>query len=314
MVQMLTDDAVEALLKESLQRRDMPDCFLYMGTTGVKRWLALSSSGEFPVANSLTELLETSIPRIAEHLSGPLNLTSVGVGSGVKERLLLEALGKPCELTYFAVDSSAAMVEKALAAVRDLDVPNVGVVARFEELPRLEHLWDASVVLCMLGNVFCNFDPDFALSMVRSELEQGDFFLLDCSVLPAGKANGNALRDFAEEVEEVYRSDLNQSFNITPLVERGMVRDACRFHLDLVPTETSIGTVFRTSKRLEVLEDSSVRVGRDLVSFGEGETITMGGTYKYTAEQVRALLKKHDFEEVELFCSPDGDNLLILAR
>ncbi|HEY5527511.1 MAG TPA: hypothetical protein VIK02_08010 [Candidatus Anoxymicrobiaceae bacterium] len=37
---MLTNDAVEALLKESLERRELPDCFLYMGPTGVKRWLA----------------------------------------------------------------------------------------------------------------------------------------------------------------------------------------------------------------------------------------------------------------------------------
>jgi uncharacterized SAM-dependent methyltransferase len=312
-IELAGEQDLEAGLRESIMRRELPDCYLYLGDGGTRRWLELCESDEFPICSHLSDLLEDSVGDLCEHFMGPLDLMSVGVGSGAKERILLEGLMSSCDLNYIAVDVSGDMVDRALEASADIPVPALGIVARFEDLRSLEAYCENPVLLCMLGNSFCNFDPDYALSLVRTHLGPGDNFLFDCSLKP-NDTRDDAAAAFAEQVESVYRSQVNMRFNIWPLVERGMRPDACRFHLDLVRAPSSAGEVHRTSKRLEILEDSTVTIGGEDVKLQAGETVRMGFTYKYSVAQVRSLLKMNNFEEVALFATPDGENLLALVK
>jgi len=112
----------------------------------------------------------------------------------------------------------------------------------------------------------------------------------------------------------MYRSQLNVRFNIDPLVRRGMNPDDCVFHLELLPVETSLGSVYRTTKWLDMLKDTTITCGPNKVLLMAGDTISLGFTYKYTRPQVQGYLRRHGFQEVELFLSPDEDGLLVLAR
>lgn len=310
-IELVTKDELEARLQACLEQRQMPDYFLYLDESGVRNWLALSNSEEFTVASRLTSLLKQSLPSIVKHLSDRFDLFSIGVGSGEKERILLEAIIHKGTPSYYAVDISSEMVDQALNTVADIDVEKTGVVAFLEDLVRLRQLWSSPVLLCLLGNNFSNYDPDYLLETVHVQLQCDDLFLFDCHLFPTqrgGQGQGQ------EQEEQMYHSQLNVRFNIDPLVQRGMDPDSCAFHLDLLPIETSLGTIYRTRKWIEILKDSAVSCGPNKVWLKAGETISMGFTYKYTRSQVQGYLRWHSFQEVRLLSSPDDHNLLALVR
>jgi len=310
-IELVTKDELEAMLQTCLEHRQMPDYFLYLDDSGIKNWLTLSSSEEFPVASLLTELLRQSLPSIVEHLSGRFDMVSIGVGNGVKERMLLEALVQRGIPTYYAVDISSEMVDEALNTVADVNVDRTGVVAFLEDLAVLQQFWNPPVLLCLLGNNFCNYDPDYLLEIVHAQLQNEDLFLFDCHLFPSQQPGEDWGR---KEVERMYRSQPNVRFNIDPLVRRGMNPNDCVFHLQLLPVETSLGIVYRTTKWLDMLRDTTILCGPRKVLLTAGDTISLGFTYKYTRPQVQDYLQRHDFQEVQLFLSPDEDALLILAR
>lgn len=310
-IELVTKDELEARLQACLEQRQMPDYFLYLDESGVRNWLTLSNSEEFPVASRLTSLLKQSLPSIVKHLSDRFDLFSVGVGSGEKERILLEAIIHKGTPSYYAVDISSEMVEQALNAVADINVEKISLVAFLEDLALLRQFWNSPVLLCLLGNNFCNYEPDYLLETVHAQLQGDDLFLFDCHLFPAQPKGENQGR---EQVEQIYRSQSNVRFNIDPLVRRGMEPDNCVFHLDLLPMETDSGSVYRTTKWLEILKDTTIWCGPSKVLLTAGDTIRLGFTYKHTFPQIQGYLRRHRFEELELFLSPDKHNLLALVR
>lgn len=312
-VVLLTDERLEEMLLENLRKGFMPDCFLYVGESGARRWLDLAASKEFPIVARLTDLLETSSLAVSAFFSGAVDLVSVGVGSGEKDKLLLERLISTCDIKYVGVDVSSRLLNEAMKRLRRTGVEKTGIVARFEDIGKFEEYWQASVLLCMLGDSFSNFDPERVLRLVRKHLGPGDAFLFDCSLLPLNRSNGDAGDAFVEQVEKIYGSEVNRKFNIAPLVDRGIDPESCRFSIELKTVKTPTGNVLKTSKRLEVLEDSTISSDSGEVRLKTGDTLKMGFTYKYRADQVRALLKRYHFDELALFFSPDGENLLALV-
>jgi len=310
-IELVTKEELEARLQACLEQRQMPDYFLYLDDSGVRNWLTLSNSEEFPVASRLTGLLMQSLSPIVEHLSGRFDMVSIGVGSGEKERMLLEALVHQGTPTYYAVDVSSEMVDEALNTVADINVEKIGVVAFLEDLAVLRRFWNPPVLLCLLGNNFCNYDPDILLETLHAQLQSEDLFLFDCHLLPTQQQAEDWGR---EEVERVYRCQLNVRFNIDPLVQRGMNPDDCVFHLELLPADTSLGSIYRTTKWLDMLKDTTITCGPNNVLLRADDTISLGFTYKYTCSQVQGYLRRHGFQEVELFLSPDEDGLLVLVR
>ncbi len=309
-IELRTKKELESKFCEYLKQRQMPDYVLYLGDSGVKNWLDLDSSAEFTVASSLTELLRSSLPAITRHLPGRPELVSIGVGSGEKEKILLQNLAEHGVSAYCAVDISSEMVDRALAAVAALNIGKTGLVAFLEDLARIKQFWTPPVLLCLLGNNFSNYDPDYLLETVHAQLQHDDLFLFDCQLLPAQQENQGR-----KQIEQMYHSQLNVRFNLDPLVRRGMNPDDCIFHLELLPVQTGAGTVQRTRKWLEILKDTTLECGQNSIFWKAGDTITMGGfTYKYTRPQVQNYLRQHSFQEMELFLSPDERNLLALVR
>lgn len=308
-IELITRESLEFRLHKCLEQRQMPDCFLYLDEPGVENWLNLSNSEDFPVAARLTDLLRQNLDSIARHIWGRFDIVSIGVGNGEKEQMLLETLTPRCKLSYYAVDISSQMVDEALSTVDDIDINKTGIVAFLEDLPSLRQFWNSPVLLCLLGNNFCNYEPDFLLELVHQQLELDDLFLFDCHLLPfEGEGLGT------EKVERIYRSKLNVRFNVDPLVRRGLDLGNCVFHLELLPIETNSGSVYRTKKWLEIRKDTTLSCGSNQISLAAGDAISLGFTYKYTRSQVEDYLSRHGFQTLEGFVSSEGENLLILTR
>jgi hypothetical protein len=310
-IEMVSRDELEDRLRLYLEQRLMPDYFLYLGDSGSQSWLALSESEEFPVASRLTGLLRASLPRLIPHLPSRFDMASIGVGSGEKERHLLEHLEPGRVERYYAVDVSSQLVDLALQAAGGTVVEKTGVVAFLENLPHLRTLWRSPVLLCLLGNNVCNYEPDYVFELVHQQLGPKDLFLFDCHLLADEQDNG---KPSTRQIQSAYCSEPNARFNTGPLLERGLAPEDCRFCLELVTAPTRFGSICRTSKRIEIVRDSEIRCYGKQVSLRAGDTINMGFTYKYTSTQVREYLSYYGFEERESVLSTDGENLLALVR
>jgi hypothetical protein len=310
-IELVSQDELEARLRESLERRELPDYFLYLGDRGVMRWLELDRSAEFSIASRLTNLLRAHLPRILTHLPKSLDLVSIGCGAGRKERLLLDALLRQRSVRYLPVDVSSRMVDVALNMVADLDIDKIGLVGLFEDLPRLRAHWRSPVLLCMLGNSVCNHEPDDLMSTVYSVFEERDYFLFDCHLF---SANAESVDRWRVAFERAYHSELNVRFNIGPLTDRGLQPSDCDFSLELAPVETPFGGAFLTRKTITIVSDGSVEVAGSRVELGAGDTLNMGFTYKFRHSQVQGFAQRHNLTTVDESVSRDGENLLVLAR
>lgn len=314
---------MEERLCESLKNHELPDYLLYTGTGGAKNWLRLDRSEVFPVARRLKDLLEENIASIVRFIPSCMSLVSVGVGSGEKEKILLEALikkslaEKPASgktpIRYYPVDINSQLVDLALENVRDLPVEKKGIVGFIEDMPALKEHWRLPVLFCILGNTFCNYEPEFVLQLVYENLEQGDLFFFDASLLPES-CSGEEAHTARKSVLGAYASRENALFNMYPLLQCGMYPEDFDFEILLSHVDSKIGALCRTRKSLSILKDTEIRIGSETISFREGDMIRMGFTYKYTYNQITALLNINKFEILRTFRSKNGEDAIFFAK
>ncbi len=322
-IKITSEEDIEKRLFESFKKHELPDYFLYTGTGGAKNWLKLDGSETFPVARQLKVLLKKNIASIVRFIPTGMSLVSVGVGNGDKERILLEELinknlaEKPASgrvsIRYYPIDISSQLVDIALEKVSDLHVVKKGIVGFIEEMPLLRRYWSLPVLFCILGNTFCNYEPEFILKLVYENLEQGDLFFFDANLFPT-QSSGKEGKSTRKSILGIYASRENALFNMYPLLQYGMDSEDFDFELLLGQVDTSIGAVYRTRKSLNILKDTEIRIGPEIISFKEGDVIRMGFTYKYTHDQILSFLNICEFDVLNFFLSEDRANTLILAK
>jgi uncharacterized SAM-dependent methyltransferase len=308
---LVTDEALERKLRHHLERRELPDAFLYTGPHGAANWLALESNRRFPVASTLTTLIRERAAAVAERTRHCRDVVSIGAGNARKERLLLLELMRFSRPVCHVVDISRSLVDEALRDLAPLGLETRGVVAFCENLDVLSPAWRRPVLFCLLGNNFCNYRPEDLLPLVADNLGPADLFLLDGSLLPGDVEDVNA---WQHEVEEIYNSPENVRFNIAPLVLRGADAESCRFELRLVTVDTPWGPTYRTQKKIHLTKAAVVRCGTEAVALHAGDTLEMGFTYKYRLPQLAACLEEHGFDLVESWSDRVEGNALLLTR
>ncbi|MFY1112801.1 MAG: L-histidine N(alpha)-methyltransferase [Methanosarcinaceae archaeon] len=332
-VVMIDEEGLEEKLYESLKKYELPDYFLYTGSGGARNWLNLDESKTFPIARKLKNLLEENLISIVKFIPTGMNFVSIGVGSGEKERIILNEMikkneeeaknkseeevfgsGKKRQLHYYPIDINSRMVDIALEKVQDLPVEKKGIVGFIEDMPLLKKHWHLPVLFCIMGNTFCNYEPDFILKLVGENLESGDLFMFDAHIFPAIDGSDDA-KSMRNKVLATYSSRENALFNVYPLLHYGMAPEDFDFELLLSRIESGTeGSLYRTRKTLQILNNTEIRVGPGTVKFKEGDVIKMGFTYKYTFEQICAFLNKEGFEILRKFLSEDRTNVIILAK
>lgn len=319
----ISEKSMEERLCECLKKRELPDYLLYTGTGGAENWLKLDRSETFSVARQLKVILEKNIASIGRFIPTGMSFVSLGVGNGEKERIVLEELirknlaEKPASgkvsIRYYPIDVSSQLVDIALEKVRDLPVEKKGIVGFIEDMPLLKKHWRLPVLFCIMGNTFCNYEPEFILRLIYENLEQGDLFFFDANLLPV-QGSGEEAQSAIKSVLGTYASRENALFNMYPLLQYGMVPEDFDFELLLGHVDSRIGALYRTRKSLNILKDAEIRIGQETISFREGEVIRMGFTYKYTYEQIIAFLNICGFDVLKAFLSEDRTNTMILAK
>lgn len=309
-MELMSDEILEERLRYHLDRRQLPDAFLYLGDSGATNWLALEASTRFPVASTLTTLLQEQVEPLARQTAHCRSVVSIGAGDGQKEFILLRELRHYTRPVCHIIDVSHPMVEAALRTLGRLDIETHGVAAFCQDLDQLAPHWDRPALLCLLGNNFSNYDPAFLLNLLGRNLGPADALLLDASLLPEEEHD---VRAWVREVEAIYNAAENVRFNLAPLVMRGMDPSSCRFELKLIRVPQPWGQVWRTRKRIHVLRPAVVQCGAATVAFVAGDMIEMGFTYKYRFTQLQDCLQQHGFALRDIRLDSSGGNVILLA-
>jgi uncharacterized SAM-dependent methyltransferase len=301
--ELIGEDDIEKRLAESLRTGSLPDCFLYTGD-GAQNWLRLDASDEFPTARRLTELFLGRINALIPFIPPESNLLSIGVGSGEKEMILLRHMASSASVRFYAADISRPLVENVLENFRSVGLPAYGIVAFLEDIALLLPHLSRPLLLCLLGNSFCNYEPEGLLSLIGRRLTHRDLFLFDCRLCTSQM----------DAAEKTYQSPLNVAFNMGPLLNRGMAADCFSFSLKTVPlANPHLGAVWRTRRSVRVLRSGRLRIGRETVSLLAGSEIRMGFTYRFTRRQVESLLRSAGFAVVKQFLSLAREEMIVLA-
>ncbi len=302
-------DGVDASLRFWLARHHLPDWLLYAGENGSRRWLELSDSSTFTVAEDLTRLLASQADGLASRIPERASLISVGTGSGRKEALLLEALMRRGCARYIAMDLSPPMLAAAMEAVAQLPIAAHPILGRSEQLGTVLDRLHSPRLICVLGNHFCNYHADDFLTMLAPHLGLGDRVLIDARIVPPDAGAGWIARTAA-----AYSSAANRRFNLGPLVDRGVDPTACTFELALLASGEDPVQPLRTAKSIRLESDQMIQFADGpALPLPAGELLTMGCTWFHTRHSLQQCFARNGWTIDHDHVSPSGGQSLILA-
>lgn len=307
-IQLVSEDDLERELLDHLRNSRLPDYFLYTGRNLTNGRLEPDEADQLTNGKELFSLLESNLDGLSPFIKHNLNLISIGVGGGERERKLLERFNEKIG-HFFPVDVSSSVINLVLERTRQFHFDVTGIVGFFEDLKVLSTFWTTPALFCFLGNNFCNFEADFALELFRDNLQDDDLLLLDAHLF-----NGNDGVEDGALIEKSYRSTENAAFNFGPFLSHGISAECLEFRLDLVLTGTPVGMAYRTRKGILVLKDCLFEGDAGTLNFNKGERIELGFIYKYTESQMRDLLSMKGFSIVREWTDGQRKNILILAK
>jgi len=165
-------------------QKELPSKYLY-DEVGSGLFDVICLLPEYGLSRAGMRLLERYSPEIVERLESPVVVAELGSGSGVKTRLLLQALSRRQRVNYYPIDISLSALNRCQQEIGQMEgVSIVGferayldglqeVAARRKDGERL--------LVLFLGSTIGNFDRPAGeqfLREVRAVLQQGDSLLL----------------------------------------------------------------------------------------------------------------------------------------
>src|SRR5580693_7405572 len=165
-------------------QKELPSKYLY-DEVGSALFDVICLLPEYGLSRAGMRLLQRHSPDIVGRLQSPVVVAELGSGSGVKTRLLLEALSRQQRVNYYPIDISLSALNRCQQEIGQMDqVSIVGferayldglqeVAARRKDGERL--------LVLFLGSTIGNFDRPAGeqfLREVRAVLQQGDSLLL----------------------------------------------------------------------------------------------------------------------------------------
>lgn len=244
-------------------------------------------------------LLERHADEVARHIGDDAELVEFGAGSGVKVRLLLDALTRP--RAYLPIDISGPHVRAAAARLAD-DYPGLAVrpvVADYTRPLRLPPSVRGARrrVGFFPGSTIGNFAPDEAVR-----------FLLTASQL----LKGGGLLVGVDLVKDpaVLHAAYNDAAGVTAAFNRNLLDRANReldadFDLERFAHYAFYHPLAqRIEMHLVSLAHQQVRVAGETFVFADGEALHTEDSYKYTIDGFRALAMRAGFVPAAVWSDP----------
>ena len=276
-------------------QKEMPSKYLY-DEVGSGLFDVICVLPEYGLSRAGMRTLVRNAPEIISMLPSPVIVAELGSGSGIKTRVLLEALAKRQRVNYYPIDISGSALSRCEREIGQID--QVSIVG-FERA-YLEGLREVSarrregekIFVLFLGSTIGNFDRpagDQFLREVRGILQAGDALLLATDLEKPVEQLVNAYDDEA---------GVTAAFNMNYLARLNRELGA---DFDLEQFE-HVARYDETERRVEMHLRSKAFQRVDIKAAGlrfymrEGETIWTESSHKYNTAEVIAMGERTGYQ------------------
>ena len=190
---------VDHRLRELLNTgQPIPTYFMYMTHRGYLNWVARTEDPQYSYHRAGVELCEAKAVDIAAEIlaaagQADVDFVSLGPGTGVKDRALIESLSAAAArvggtVFYYPYDINPAMIVHAIQTVLSGDLASrvlvKGIIAPFDSMGLFSHVYKDRAgpnVLGLLGNTLGNMSDDYGFleTLLASGMWPGDLLLLE---------------------------------------------------------------------------------------------------------------------------------------
>lgn len=285
-----------------LENKQAQDNDLYLGDCG-RGWLIFDAPEERATAHHLTGLLSSSIEHLADEMDDH-HLLSIGNPGGTRETLILEHLTRSTLRQYVCLDVNETGLEVITGLTEKLNIQALYVVAMLGHLRQVRKFCSEPVVLTMLGNHFCSYDPTALLPSINAAVTDQDLFLLDCALQtdePTGPQDTSATR-------------WDKALYIPFLANKGIRTQDYTFELKPAMRHIEDMEIFRMEKQIVFCNNCQITTDSGPICFQNNDIIQMGFTFKYRAFQLFELLENHGFDILQTHYDTDQKHLLLLTK
>ena len=273
---------------------------------------AITHLPEYYLTRSERDLLATYAGEIVGAFDVPLELVELGSGSATKTRLIIDAiLERQDVLTFHPIDISPdALIESSEALVASNDALHVRAYAGdyFGVLRSKRMRTTERVLALFLGSNIGNFEPGHArelFALLGETLAPGDGFLI-----------GYDLKKDPETLERAYDdpTGVTAAFNKNLLarINRELGGDFDLRAFSFFARYDEIDGVVRSFLRSTRAQSVRIPALGIEVDFDAGETIHTESSYKFTREDMLALVSPFGFSEARTFTDTNGRYALSL--
>jgi uncharacterized SAM-dependent methyltransferase len=303
-------------LLHCLRARHINPKFHYDSYKQAQKWLALheaySPSRTDPACQAMYDCSFAAAVRRAR--AAAVQVIGLGCGGGQKDARLLRLLaGQKVEVSYRPCDVSLALAltarQTAREAVGDLPCDPLVCDLALADDPReiAGPPGDARAArLFTFFGMIPNFEPEVILPRLAGLVGGDDWLLFSANFVPGPDDAAGAQRILPGYDNPLTRDWLTTFlFDLGFAPEDGIVRFAIE---DSAAGFKRVGADFHFTRR------RALRLHGELFEFCAGDDIRLFFSYRYTPEQIRALLKFHRFEATEQWVAPSGEEGVFLCQ
>jgi len=295
----LTETDIAQEFAEAMEARDLPEKFFYWFPRSALEWEALASNPELYGGLAATwGFLTADADALTRHINRSIPVISFGAGEGSQDRLFLQALkdaGRLC--SYFPVDASQALLEKACGGVDDDDIEVAGIKADISSPVHLFFAADAAEaprVFIFSGNTMGSFDPLAEIRYLAQCMKPGDRLIVDGEIYDQAKTMSRRDHPAARRI-------------FTSLLAcMGISAADGELRINAKHDERHDGLHLNT-RHFRAERDLSATVMGKEMPLQRGERIGLNFQYSYTPDAFRWLLRDQGgLDIVREYESPDG--------
>ena len=307
-------------LLRCLRARDVNPKFHYDSCKQAQKWLALHEA----YSPSRTDpgcmtMYDSSFAAAAKRASAPkVQVIGLGCGGGQKDVRLLRLLaGQGKEVSYRPCDVSLALALTARQAAREAigELPCDPLVCDLALADDLAEVLgppgDARAArLITFFGMIPNFEPELILPRLAGLVRGGDWLLFSANLAP-----GPDYAAGAQRILPGYDNPLTRDWLTTFLFDLGFEPGdgAVRFAVeDSAAGYKKVVAYFHLTRRRELAVFGEL--SDETFEFGPGDEIRLFFSYRYTPDQIRALLQRHQLEAREQWVTPSGEEGVFLCH
>ncbi|MBK8259190.1 MAG: L-histidine N(alpha)-methyltransferase [Polyangiaceae bacterium] len=281
-------EVVEGLAKP---QKTLP-CKYFYDADGAQLFEAICATQEYYLTRTERRIFKEHLPDIAKRVGPRAMVIEPGSGSGVKTRMLLEALESPA--AYVPVDLSRTQLlvtsAEIAGALPDLEV--LPVCADYSQPFPLPGPMSGSGrrLVFYPGSTIGNFDRPEATQFLKRMAEE------------AGPGGGLLIGFDLKKDPTVLHAAYNDSHGLTARFNKNLlVRIAKHCDTDLELDNFAHYAFYnpahgRVEMHLVAVRDHTVRIKEHKFVFNAGESIWTESSYKYTRAEVRGLATRAGLE------------------